>query len=231
MPTIVLRTENAQHEPLTATFDPDNGMRLTSLRKGNVELLGGANSGPIGPHFGALHPGLNPENFVDGIARYAPWKATATDNSVRAQLGGKDEWKGKTIAALEGQTFKMEMVATLTESGLAIDISVVADSDAVVGYGCHFKVEKGHAKVTSDDGNLDLVDAIFHPTRDALAANIQLETGRHEVQLRYQCQNAENSWQLKYHPEHATVYLAALAAKSPARPVLTVNAIHIDIVV
>lgn len=231
MPTIVLRTENAHHEPLTATFDPDNGMRLTSLRKGGVELLDGSNSGPIGPHFGALHPGLNPENFVDGVARYAPWKATATENSVKAQLGGKDEWKGKTIAVLEGQAFKMEMVATLTANSLAIDISVVADSDAVVGYGCHFKVEKGLAKVTSDDSEIDLVDAIFHPTHDPLAANVKLETGRYGVQLRYQCQNAENSWQLKYHPERSTVYLAALAAKSPVRPVLTVNAIHIDIVV
>jgi hypothetical protein len=221
-------------DPLEATFDPDRGMRLISFRKGKTEVIAGE-SAPVGPHFGALHPGIYPQPYVDGIARYAPWKAQVSDNTVRAQLTGKDEWNGKTLAALEGQAFKMELVAALTEHQLAIRISIVADADALAGFGCQFKLPKGPARLLSsvqENSNLSLepsVHAVFHPSPNPLATTICLETTAYTLQLRYQCQNAENSWQLKRDQGQSSVYLAPLAAKSPVRPVLTVNAISMDL--
>lgn len=255
MPLIMLHAQSTTSEPLSAIFDPDHGMRLKSFQWGNRKLVS-EDSGPVGPHFGDLHPGINVQKYHDGIAWHAPWKATANETQVKAQLTGKDEWNGKTIAALEGQAFKMEMAATLSADGLAIDISVVADADAVAGYGCHFPIEKGQAHVISDvqgqllhkghlqnissewdyspQGKLNLpvhnaVDVVFHPGGNGLQSLIQLDTGHGQVKIKTMCQNAENSWQLKYHPDHSTVYLAALAAKSPFRPILTVNSIRLEI--
>lgn len=252
---IVLKAQSPTNVPLEATFDPDHGMRLMSFRKGKIEVIAGE-SGPIGPHFGLLHPGINPHAYVDGIARYAPWKATSTENTIRAQLSGKEEWNGKAISSLEGQAFKMEIIASLTPEKLAIQISVVADADALVGYGCHFKLAKGAGHVISDVQdhflektgakpvptewgydhqrrlrvNLDRpIDAIFHPFPNPLMTSIRLEAGAYQLDLRYRCQNAENAWQLKRSAAGSSVYLASLGAKSPFRPVLTVNSILMEL--
>src|ERR1700733_4771417 len=123
----------------------------------------------IGPHFHHRNPDIIPqikdeslfphiarvkakgvqEPFSHGIARYAPWQAKATDTKISATLTGKDTWNGVALSALEGQNFKMQFSAELTPQGLQLELSVVSDTDSVVGIHYYYHLPKGTATVIS----------------------------------------------------------------------------------
>lgn len=225
----------------------------------------------IGPHFHHRKPGNIPavkdeslfphiarvkakgiqEPFSHGIARYAPWQATATETKINAVLTGKDTWNGVPLAELEGQNFKMLFDAEMTEKGLQIKLAVVSDTDSLVGLHYYYKkgkvisrvqkmmIEQGERKPVSEqwlDGQQTLqytceqpIDCTFHPFPNPLEGHITLETDQYDLVVKYFSQSQENSWQL-YHPENGSfVCIEPLSAQDPRHPNLTVSSININL--
>jgi hypothetical protein len=285
MSAIVLEHQTQEGVHLQATFLPEKGMNLISLKKDEIEVIDQSTrnlfeeryaglGALIGPHFHHRKPQLIPqikeeqlfphiarvkakgiqEPFSHGIARYAPWKAEATVNSVKAQLTGKDTWNGVALSALEGQNFNMRLEAHLQEEGLFLTLSVVSDTASLVGIHYYYALPHGKGKVKSDVQNLvgiegefkpipadwsfdsqqkltfDLqheADYTFHPYPDRLKGNILLETELYEIRTRYDCVCSENCWQL-YHPKDASfVCIEPISAQDPHHPNLTVSSLNI----
>lgn len=210
------------------------------------------------PHIARVKAKGIQEPFSHGIARYAPWKAESTATSVKAQLTGKDIWNGVPLSALEGQNFTMNLEAQLKENGLHLDLSVVSDTDSLVGIHYYYHLPKGKGKVISSVENqvrinnqlqpipsewpfdsqyqlsLDLdrdADFNFRPYPNSLRGDILLDAEEYQLRTRYECQCAENSWQL-YHPKEASfVCIEPLSARDPRHPNLTVSSlkIHLEI--
>lgn len=230
----------------------------------------------IGPHFHHRNPAVIPtikeealfphiarvkakgvkEPFSHGIARYAPWSAQATENSIQGRLTGKDVWNGVPLAQLEGQNFVMEFKAELKPEGLQINLSVVSDTDSVVGTHYYYHLPKGKGTVTSKVQNiyrhagelrplpstwnidsqkvlrLDLnegIDDSFFPFPHPREGHITLDTGVYRLHVSYTCPSQENCWQL-YHPQGASyVCIEPLSAKDPRHPNLTVSSLKIHL--
>lgn len=277
MQKIELKNQTSSGEPLLATFSPEEGMALLNYSRGEQQVVG-ATSRIIGPHFGdrnpktiprrqditswpevqAMHEEKHEDPFYNGIARYAPWKVETGENHLTAILSGKDAWNSIPLAELEGQPFIMRMDVTLTREALEIDLSVVADSDALVGLEYLFALPNGSGRLHADVWDsylermtekplpekwrplarnvlsLDLsepVEAIFHPFPDRTSSDIHLETPNYQLHVRYRCKNAENCWLLHKSKGSPIVRLAPMAAKYPYRPSLTVNALHIALAI
>lgn len=286
MNLVKLTNQTSKGEKLEAIFCPEKGMNLFSYRKGEIEVIDQstkpqfeeryAGLGPIiGPHFYRRNPGTLPvikdeslfphiarmkekgvDPFSHGIGRYAPWKASSTETTIKGILTGKDEWNGVSLAYLEGQNFKMEFNAELTSEELKIELSVVSDYDSIVGIHYYYHLPKGRGKVISDvkdhyyDGielkkitsdwnynekhilTYDLnrsADYAFHPFLNALKGSILLDAESYQLKTQYESESQENSWQL-YHPADASyVCIEPVSSQSPRRPNLTVSAIKISL--
>lgn len=196
------------------------------------------------------------EPFSHGIARYAPWQAQSTPTSVSAVLTGKDTWNGVPLSVLEGQNFKMTYAAELTTVGLNIEMSVVSDTDSLVGIHYYYHLPKGKGTVMSrvqkqfieggnkraipDTWDLDAqhllrfsldneADFTFYPFPDPLEGKILLDAVSHQLLTTYSCISQENSWQL-YHPAGASfVCIEPISAQDPRHPNLSVSSIRIQL--
>lgn len=203
------------------------------------------------PHIARVKAKGIKEPFSHGIARYAPWTSEATPNIIKGRITGKDKWNGIPLAELEGQNFNMNFEAQLGEKGLSLNLSVVSDSDSLVGIHYYYALPNGKGRIISQVQNLQSLpsdfqldshqrlefdlsheaDYTFHPFPDPLRGHIVLETEKYTLYTTYQCNNAENCWQL-YHPQDASfVCIEPLSAKDPRHPNLTVSSIqiHLDI--
>lgn len=213
----------------------------------------------IGPHFhhrnSAIIPAIKDESlfphiarvkakgviepFSHGIARYAPWKATATSNKVTAVISGKDQWNGVPLAALEGQNFMMRFQAELHSDGLHLELSVVSDFDSLAGIHYYYHLPKGRGTVYSQvkesaDSQHQLIypldkntDLTFHPFPDPLNGEILLDAIDYRLKTIYTCASQENCWQL-YHPQEASfVCIEPISSQDPRHPNLTVSSIRI----
>lgn len=247
-----------------AIFLPSHGMNLISFKKGGIEVIDPSTKeafenrssglGPlIGPHFHRrlLLPKINEEGFPQyayckehkisdlfshGVARYVPWKYERTENGIKAILSGKDVWYGIPLSAIEGQNFEMRMDVALTGKGLNIDLSVVSDSDSLVGIHYYYRLPKGKGVVRSKvkEGVLEnflneAVDQTFRPYPNPRSGAITLVTDEYVLETEYQCVCEENSWQL-YHPQGASfVCIEPLSAQDPRHPNLSVSGISIQL--
>jgi hypothetical protein len=221
----------------------------------------------IGPHFHHRNPAIIPpvkdeslfphiarvkergvaEPFSHGIARYAPWKATATSSKVSAFLTGKDQWHGVPLAELEGQNFTLQFTAEMLPSGLFLDLSVVSDTDSLVGIHYYYHLPKGtgtiHSQIQKQNAipidaqhrmayelNTD-VDLNFHPFPNPLEGIIILDAIDYRLTTKYICPSQENSWQL-YHPKDASfVCIEPISSQDPRHPNLTVSNLHIHLLI
>lgn len=230
----------------------------------------------IGPHFHRRHQNVVPsipdeslfphiakvkakgvhDPFSHGIGRYAPWKAEATSNTVKATLSGKDLWNGVPLSSLEGQNFTMNYGAELTPEGLKLELSVVSDSDSLVGIHFYYHLPKGLGTVTSSvkdtyyDQNIrkkvpvewmgsspqqltfnlqQPADYTFRPFPNPREGNIVLDAGAYTLTTSYSCASEENCWQL-YHPEGASyVCIEPISSQDPRHPNLTVSSLKIQL--
>ncbi len=230
----------------------------------------------IGPHFHRRKPEILPkiadeslfphiarvkangvaDPFSHGIARYAPWQATATENSVSATLTGKDTWNGVALAALEGQNFTMHYRALLAADGLHIDLDVVSDTDSLVGLHYYYHLPQGMGKVMSSvqaeyrdqqgrkpipsawqgAGTNELVfdlgqeaDYTFYPHPHPCEGQITLDAETYKLIVKYTCPSQENCWQL-YHPKGASfVCMEPISAQDPRHPNLTVSSLKVHL--
>lgn len=228
----------------------------------------------IGPHFHRRKPEIIPQlkdeslfphiarvkakgiqdPFTHGIARYAPWKAEATETSIKAQLTGKDLWNGIPLSTIEGQNFTMGLEAHLHEQGLFLNLSIVSDTDSLVGIHYYYALPGGKGRIISEVQNqirlqgeltpiptdwdfdsqqrmvFDLekeADFTFRSHPDPLKGSILLETTDYSLRTSYECLCEENCWQL-YHPKDASfVCIEPISAQNPRHPKLTVSSISI----
>jgi len=206
------------------------------------------------PHIARVRAKGIDEPFSHGIARYAPWKAEATNEKVKAVINGKDEWRGVPLETLEGQNFKMSMTAELTDLGINVDLSVVSDTDSLVGIHYYYRLPPGTNRVKSrvqpeylsqegkksiswdfDNQNRmtfnlnQFADYTFHPYPNKLEGRILLDTQEYQLVTLYRCASQENSWQL-YHPEGASyACIEPISAQDPRHPNLSVSSIQIQL--
>lgn len=206
------------------------------------------------PHIARVKAQGIQDPFSHGIARYAPWQATATDHSVKATISGKDNWNGVPLSTLEGQNFKMNFNAELTAKGLLINLDIVSDTDSLVGIHYYYHlpqksgkvissiqssyIDQGEKKPIPEQWNVDNqhvltydlaneADFTFFPYPNPLLGKITLDAGDYQLVTTYSCQSQENSWQL-YHPKGASfVCIEPLSSQDPRHPNLSVSAIRI----
>lgn len=208
------------------------------------------------PHIARVKAKGVTDPFSHGIGRYAPWKATATENKVEATLTGKDQWNGVSLAELEGQEFSMTFSAELLSTGLRLRLGIVGGTDSIVGIHYYYRLPKGSVKVIAgvqdhylndrrltrlpedlyDDSEHRLIfdlsraaDYTFYPFPEKSGGAITLETEEYTLVTTYKAQSQENGWQL-YHPEGASyVCIEPLSAKDPRHPNLTVSSLEIEL--
>jgi len=290
MPEVILQHQKDGEGTLQAVFNPDKGMNLISLKKGDVEIIDQSTrvlfderfaglGALIGPHFHHRNASILPhiqneelfphiarvkakgiqDPFSHGIARYAPWTEEHSETSIKGRLTGKDLWNGVPLSELEGQNFTMDFKAHLDDQGLHLSLSVVSDTDSLVGIHYYYALPNGKGRVISEtqdsvriDGKLTSIptdwkfdpqhhqlvfdmqheaDYTFRPYPDPLKGTICLETEQYKLKTVYDCPCAENCWQL-YHPKDASfVCIEPISAQNPHAPRLTVSNIniHIDI--
>ncbi len=262
----------------TARFFPENGMNFVSLKKGEIEAIDQSTKplfeersaglgAMIGPHFHRrkIFPPLSdPKLFPrvtksgdplsHGIGRYAPWNVLFSDkDQIKAELNGSDIWNGIALKDIEGQDFKMTYTAKLNEEGLHIELSVVSDTESVVGLHTYYALANGigriraNVKDTYNDGGIfkqipstwnyldghliyDLnqeTDFGFLPYPDTMQGDIHMETASHQVRVRYWSDNEENSWQLWHPTGFSFVCIEPVSAKNPRGCRLSVSRIKI----
>lgn len=208
------------------------------------------------PHIARVKAKGIQDPFSHGIARYAPWKAESTPDSVKATLSGKDTWNGVPLSSLEGQNFHMTLEAKLGEEGLSIHLSIVSDTTSLVGTHYYYALPQGKGKIVSSvqnkmisndklqlipshwafDAHQSLIfdleeeaDFTFHPYPNPLKGKILLDTETYKLQVSYTSCNGENCWQL-YHPKGASfVCIEPISARNPRHPNLTVSSIDIHL--
>jgi hypothetical protein len=211
------------------------------------------------PHIARVRAKGVADPFSHGIARYAPWKAEATPTQIKAQLTGKDVWNGVPLSTLEGQSFKIDFSAELTPDGLQLELSVVSDTDSLVGIHYYYHLPQGRGKVVSavqshyldhsgshpitalppswkaDSQQAmtydlnDAADYTFFPFPNPLEGKIWLDAGSYRLLTTYSCSSEENCWQL-YHPEGASfVCIEPISSQDPRHPNLTVSSIRISL--
>lgn len=211
----------------------------------------------IFPHIAKIRAKGIQEPFSHGIARYVPWKAEATQTKVQAVLNSSDEYKGVTLASLEGQSFKMAYSAELTSEGLLIEYSIVSEAPSVIGLHYYYDLgaasqqcglvtsrvqdtycDQGMFKPLPRDWSVDDqrmlsfplsqgADYGFRPFPNPLEADIYLSTDNYRLKVHYACKNEENSWQL-YHPNEASfACIEPLSARDPRNPKLNASTLNV----
>lgn len=209
------------------------------------------------PHIARCRAQGIEDPFSHGVARYAPWKTTCTENRIDATLSGKDVWQGVPLKDIEGQDFEMRMKVELLKTGLHLDLSVVSESDSLVGIHYYYQLPEGPKRILSrvkpfcldqgekkpvnpswlqDNHRLEIplkgkIDAAFYPYPDPLNGEIDLMTDRFVLKTRYSCLSAENCWQL-FHPEEASfVCIEPISAQDPHHPNLTASSLSLNLMI
>jgi hypothetical protein len=238
-----------------------------------------AGLGPlIGPHFYRRKPEILPnipheelfahiarvkkrgadiDPFTHGVGRYAPWTYEATETSVNAILTGKDEWNGVLLKDIESQDFTMKFHAELKTDGLHLDLSVVSDSDSVIGIHYYYHLPQGRGTVQSKVQNkyiaIDKVltipkdwdynettqelnylldkdtDFTFHPFPDPTIGEIILDAVDHRLKTQFISDSEECCFQM-WHPKDASfVCIEPISAYNPRGLSLSVSSIKIHL--
>ncbi|MEC7840262.1 MAG: hypothetical protein VX777_09520 [Chlamydiota bacterium] len=285
MKKVTLRNTSEDGKNLTVTYLPEMGMNMISYKKDDLDVIDQSTQhlfderfaglgALIGPHFHRRLPQILPkiENpkafphipknsevdpFSHGLGRYAPWQFECDETSIRATLKGDDSWNDIPIKELEGQNFTMTYHAKLSPKGLSIEMSVVSESDSIVGIHYYYHLPKGEGVITtkvkekyidkneiknipSDLGfdkdtntlscslNRDL-DYTFHPYPDPTVGEIILDAVDYKLKTQFIAPSEECSFQL-WHPKGASfVCIEPNTAQDPRHPNLSVSSIKINL--
>lgn len=279
MQTIQISHTKKNGDLLQATFLSEPGMKLISFKKNDLEVMDQTQEEAfspygslIGPHFQSRNPKTFdlPDPFLfphsqilkttelkdplfNGIARYASWNAQSTQNEVNANLSGQDQIGQTPLSQLQGQNFQMTFRGTMTEQGLEIYMSIVSDSDSLVGFNYRYALTQSQNFITADvqdlyeeEGELkpipsswnyekkrltfDLNQAAnyhFRPFIDPLSGSILLQTPNYHLKTTYHSANDENNWQLVRSPGSPFVCIAPMSAKRSHMPNLSVSSMKV----
>lgn len=208
------------------------------------------------PHIARVKAKGTAEPFSHGIGRYAPWTISShSTSSLHAELKGSDLWHGVALRELEGQDFKMDYEVHLEENALVITLAVESEKPSVVGLHTYYALY-GNASVRAhvqalynDQGQFKEIpsswlekqtlqlslerpyDFGFFPFPDKKGGLITLQDSCHSVQVQYECDNEENSWQLWRPLGTSFVCIEPLSARNPRLPVRCKSRIKIRIMV
>lgn len=194
--------------------------------------------------------------FSHGISRYAPWNFQAAADEIKGVLKGSDSWNGVSLKEIEGQNFTMNFEAKLSAQGLNIKLSVVSDTDSLVGLHYYYHLPENNGFVTSKVKSYFLdasgarvpldekpwfnktthelrfpanqgVDMAFHSYPDPLNTEILLDALKWKLTIKTHSLNEENSWQL-YRPEKGSfICIEPISAQDPRHPNLTVSSMDV----
>lgn len=208
------------------------------------------------PHIAKVKAKGVKDPFSHGIARYAPWTFEASDTAISATLTGKDEWNEVPLAKLEGQNFNISYRARLGDDSLKLTLSIVGDTDSLMGLHFYYRLPNGQGTVTSDvrktyldqgktkeipaDWNYDEnrhltwdlkneADYGFQSHSNPLGGSILLTTSEYKLETEFYTGNEENSWQL-FHPSGSSfVCIEPMSATNPRKPCLTVSTLEVTL--
>ena len=244
---LTLKSEDA-----SAAFSCEEGLVLTGFKKDGVEVIGKADKGFIGPHFGSRPKALigkDEDPFPHGEARYLPWEADVSDNKLAARISG-DEKSG------EGQKYQMEFEASLEEDALTMHYSVVSSADSLAGNQIHLRLPEGDNHLMIDsrsqyfaDGELKEIpeewkrtpdgfitmllnspfEGGFRPFVNPLQGRIRLKTREYQINLEYSCISEESSWYINFPKGKDIISIAAMSSQNPWKPNLTVSSIDVTL--
>lgn len=249
--TLKKTTENGSL--LEAAFEAEGGLRLISFKREGIEVIDQKSQssdekrieGVIGPH------------LYQEILNQIPWQIEQKENRFIGTLTGKDIWNDKPLSNWIGQNFKMLMNAELTSRGLILDLSIVSDTDSLIGFDVHYFLPQKKGVVQSevkdfyydpeiklkkipkewDYSTLGLLthsldhecNYAFHSLKNPLKGSILLHTDDFTVATRYSCHCQENCWQLVHATESDYVSIKPMSAQNPWRTNLTVSGIQIEL--
>ena len=196
------------------------------------------------------------EPFSHGIARYAPWKAQVSQNSVTATLRSSDLWNGVSLAQLEGFSFQMNLVASLLTRGIFLDYSVDSETSSVIGFHYYYTlpVSGGRVKAKVEelyfenqrwkpvpdtflggDGGLYFdvtqeVDYGFIPRKGAEGLfEIFYENELFTLKISFKTGGEEVSWQL-FRPKGGDyICIEPLSARNPRDPISKKSRLQVNI--
>jgi hypothetical protein len=270
MDKVVLKNQKVQ-----ATFSPLNGMNLLALTKNNIAIIdpktlplfeerfAGLGS-LIGPHFYHRHqiPPVASEDlfphiarvkakgtldpFSHGIARYAPWKAEVSEDSIKATLSSSDFWNGSSLASLEGFDFEMSFFAELLMDGIVLDYSVQSDKPSVIGLHYYYALPSTGGTIKASIENIYRIQDDWKPIPTTLLDSegnllfdadqeadfgfipklkngffeILYENAEYTLKIRFQTENKEASFQIYRPKESSYICIEPLSAKDPKKPLL-----------
>lgn len=181
MKKIILKNLGLKGEKLQATYLPDEGMNLISYKMNDIEIIDQSTrnlflerkaglGALIGPHF--YHRKVIPTNFdlslfphikertkqgitepfSHGIGRYVPWKYVSSETQIKAELHGRDLYKGTPLSVFEGQDFAMTYSAKLIPTGLVIEYTVTSENPSVIGLHYYYQI-RGKSLLIAQVGN------------------------------------------------------------------------------
>lgn len=199
----------------------------------------------------------NEDPFSHGIGRYASWKFEHDNNSISAILKGSDLWNDIPLKELEGQDFIFKYKSILTSKGLNISMSIVSESDSLVGLHYYYSLPKKRGKIISNVQNFYLdsnekkqipsdwnfnpktdeliydldrsTDFTFYSSNDPTQGIIFLDAEDYKLKKQFRSNCQECSWQL-WHPQGSSfVCIEPISSQDPRHPNLTVSSLDIDI--
>ncbi|MFA6915997.1 MAG: hypothetical protein WC222_06340 [Parachlamydiales bacterium] len=260
MELLILTAQHADGSILKAVFDPARGMNLDSFSKGSIEYVHHKQGSLIGPHLDNrpkhLHKPHENDPFPNGIARAAAWKAEIKNSKILAVLDSKEPWENSTVGAQEGQNFKMYFQASLTPHSLSCEISIVSDTDSLVGTDIHLNLPPGNANITTQVASHCIQNDKIIPAKDIfhlgtentlsipldnnaihyaftpfnpLTAHIDLNTSEYSLRFKYHCPSQENCWRLIKAKDDPFIRIQPLSSQDPRFPNLTVSSLFIDL--
>ncbi len=169
------------------------------------------------------------EPFSHGIARYAPWKAQVSQNSVTATLRSSDLWNGVSLAQLEGFSFQMNLVASLLTRGIFLDYSVDSETSSVIRW------KPVPDTFLGGDGGLYFdvtqeVDYGFIPRKGAEGLfEIFYENELFTLKISFKTGGEEVSWQL-FRPKGGDyICIEPLSARNPRDPISKKSRLQVNI--
>jgi len=228
---------------VSAQFSADEGFRLTSFKKGSLEVID-----PTSPLFVGLR--------LKSDCPMAPWTANQVQGYLSATLTGENVWNGTSLAAREGQAFKLQSTARLEEATLRFSHSVVSDTDSLVGNLFHLRLPQGPSHIEidakdhyydagqlqpllqkwqrSEDGRINLpldsdLNIGMHPLLNPTEGTILLITSEYIAEVGYQSTNQESCWLIQYQRENPYISIGAVSSQNPWKPNLTVSSINLSL--
>jgi len=243
MCALLLKSQEKSGEPCEARFDP-KGLRLLSLKCGDREIHTPSDPkgyyGVIGPQFGDLGAFMQ-----TGEAMAASWEV---EKSEEENLTAKHRYEGEG----EEQIYQMEGRISWDKEVLVSTLSIVSDTDSLIGPGYCFPLPDGRGRLEgvikregfcegktvtlSEHSGKPVEIDLSHscslavlPYLKPTEGKLLLETKNYQMEILYRS-NCEEVSCLIYRPEKGDwICISPVSSKNPWKTNLTVSHVTTEI--